>query len=91
MEEFTTEMMIEQMTSSLLGPKPSARERFVTKNALTVLVWLAKSECRIEINKSVGKATSMVVARSARRDAKAAIRKAAEPAVQPDLVLRLAR
>jgi hypothetical protein len=88
MNTFTTATMIEQITLALLGPTPSAKEKFVMKNTLVGLVRLAQSEYRVDVNRSVQRATAMVTMNTARRDAKAAIRKASALETQPELNAR---
>jgi hypothetical protein len=90
MNAFTTATQIEQLTLAILGPKPCAKERYVLTNSLNFLVWSAKSEYRMDMNRSIQKATAMVAVRDARRGAKEAIRKASANQEQTELDLRVA-
>jgi hypothetical protein len=85
MNAFTTGEMIEQIALALLGPKPSAREKYTMSNTLGALVQLAKSEYRMDMDRSIQKATAMVTMNAARRTAKAAIRKASASEKQSEL------
>ena len=87
MKAFTTATMIDQITLALLGEKPCAREKFVMTNTLAALVWLAKSEYKMEMNRSIQKLTAAATLSAAQRTAKAAIRKASAPKRQAELNL----
>jgi hypothetical protein len=89
MKAFTTVALIQQLTSAILGPKPCAKEKYVLTNSLNSLVLLAKSEYRMDMNKSIDKATVMVAVCAARRDAKDAIRRASAIQEQAELDLRI--
>lgn len=67
MSALTTNQMIDQLTLALLGPSPSKRERLVFTESLNGLVRLAKIEMRMEIKRSVEKATGEATAAATRR------------------------
>jgi N-methylhydantoinase A/oxoprolinase/acetone carboxylase beta subunit len=85
MNAFTTAEMVEQITWALLGPAASAKERYAMTNTLGLLVQLAKSEFRMDMARSIQKATAHVTVSAARRTAKAAIRKASASGKQFEL------
>lgn len=85
MSALTTKQMIDHLTLGILGPSPSLRERFVLTESLNGLVRLAKIEQRMEIKRSVEKASDLATATVARRQTKALVRRISAEIIQPEL------
>jgi hypothetical protein len=85
MSALTTKQMIEQLTLGILSPSSSLRERFILTESLNGLVRLAKIEQRMEIKRSVEKASELATATAARRQTKALVHKISSEMIQPAL------
>jgi hypothetical protein len=85
MSALTTKQMIDHLTLGILGPGASLREKFILAESLNGLVRLAKIEQRMEIKRSVEKASVLAAATAARRQTKGLVRRISSEIVQPGL------
>jgi hypothetical protein len=76
MSTLTTNQLIKSLTSAILGPSPSARQRFLIEQSLMTLVRLAKSEHRIEMKRNADTAAKAVKSAVSKSVARATIQKA---------------